>query len=60
VNENVPPQPILAPWASSSGMRRCCACRQGQLLYKIMTVETLLRSIDGGYLHFNCVDSDLP
>jgi hypothetical protein len=28
-----------------------------QLLYKIMTVENLLRSIDGEYLHFNRVDS---
>ncbi len=28
-----------------------------QLLYKIMTVENLLRSIDGAYLHFNRVDS---
>ena len=29
----------------------------GHLLYKIMTVENLLRSIEGGYLHFNRVDS---
>jgi hypothetical protein len=29
----------------------------GQLLYKIMIVENLLRSIEGGYLHFNRVDS---
>jgi hypothetical protein len=28
-----------------------------QLLYKIMTIENLLRSIDGAYLHFNRVDS---
>lgn len=28
-----------------------------QLLYKVMTVENLLRSITGGYLHFNRVDS---
>jgi hypothetical protein len=27
-----------------------------QLLYKILTVENLLRSIDGDYLHFNRVD----
>lgn len=34
----------------------------GQLLYKIMTVENLLHSIDGSYLHFNRVDSysDFP
>lgn len=33
-----------------------------QLLYKMMTVENLLRSIEGGYLHFNRVDSytDFP
>jgi hypothetical protein len=28
-----------------------------QLLYKMITVENLLRSIAGGYLHFNRVDS---
>jgi hypothetical protein len=27
-----------------------------QLLYKVMTIENLLRSIDGVYLHFNRVD----
>lgn len=34
----------------------------GQLLYKIMTTEHLVRSIRGGYLHFNRVDcySDFP
>jgi len=34
----------------------------GQLLYKIMSVENLLRSIFGNYLHFNRVDSysDFP
>lgn len=33
-----------------------------QLLYKIMSVENLLRSVFGGYLHFNRVDSyaDFP
>lgn len=29
----------------------------GQLLYKVMTVENLIRSVDGNYLHFNRVDS---
>jgi hypothetical protein len=29
----------------------------GQILYKVMTVENLLRSIDGAYLYFNRVDS---
>lgn len=30
---------------------------EGQLLYKMMTVENLLRSIAGSYLHFNRVDA---
>jgi hypothetical protein len=29
----------------------------GQLLYKVMSVENCIRSIEGGYLHFNRVDS---
>jgi hypothetical protein len=35
---------------------------EGQLLYKIMSVENLLHSIDGNYLYFNRVDSyaDFP
>ena len=35
---------------------------QAQPLYKIMSVENLLRSIESGYLHFNRVDrySDFP
>lgn len=34
----------------------------GQLLYKVMSVENCVRSIEGGYLHFNRVDSykDFP
>jgi len=31
--------------------------QEGQLLYKIITIENLLRSISGSYLHFNRVDS---
>lgn len=30
---------------------------EGQLLYKVMTVENLLRSVAGSYLHFNRVDA---
>jgi hypothetical protein len=30
---------------------------EGQSLYKMMTVENLLRSIAGSYLHFNRVDA---
>lgn len=35
---------------------------ENQLLYKVMTIENLLRSITGNYLHFNRVDSysDFP
>ncbi|HRI93738.1 MAG TPA: DUF2971 domain-containing protein [Accumulibacter sp.] len=35
---------------------------EDQLLYKVMTVENLLRSVSGNYLHFNRVDSycDFP
>jgi hypothetical protein len=34
----------------------------GQALYKVMSVENCVRSIEGGYLHFNRVDSyqDFP
>jgi hypothetical protein len=34
----------------------------GQLLYKVMSVENCIGSIERGYLHFNCVDSykDFP
>ncbi len=34
----------------------------GQVLYKVMSVENCIRSIEGGYLHFNRVDSykDFP
>jgi len=34
----------------------------GQLLYKVMTIENLLRALEGCYLHFNRVDSyvDFP
>jgi hypothetical protein len=34
----------------------------GKLLYKMMTIENLLRSIIGAYLHFNRVDryKDFP
>ena len=35
---------------------------ENQLLYKVMTIENLLRSVTGNYLHFNRVDnySDFP
>lgn len=39
-----------------------CIPPEDQLLYKVMTVENLLRSVTGNYLHFNRVDSysDFP
>lgn len=39
-----------------------CIPPDGQLLYKVMTVENLLRSVTGNYLYFNRVDSypDFP
>jgi hypothetical protein len=46
-----PPLGLVEPHA---GMLN--APRSEQLLYKVMTVENLLRSIEGGYLHFNRVD----
>ena len=33
------------------------APHEGQLLYKVMTVENLLKSVSSNYLHFNRVDS---
>jgi hypothetical protein len=39
-----------------------CTPPDGQLLYKIMTIENLLHSVVGSYLHFNRVDAyqDFP
>jgi hypothetical protein len=34
-----------------------CIPPEDQLLYKVMTVENLLRSVTGNYLHFNRIDS---
>jgi hypothetical protein len=63
VNENAPPQPIPAPLGLIEPHARLLRMPPvGQLLYKIMTVENLLRSIEDAYLHFNRVDSysDFP
>jgi hypothetical protein len=57
VNKAVP-QPIPAPLGLVEPHELLLhAPPEGQLLYKIMTMENLLRSIEGGYLHFNRVDS---
>jgi hypothetical protein len=58
MNENVPRQHIPAPLGSvESHAPLLNVPPDGQLLYKIMSVENLLRSIVDNYLHFNRVDS---
>lgn len=58
MNENAPRQHISAPLGGVEPHALLLNVPpDGQLLYKIMTVENLLRSIVGNYLHFNRVDS---
>ena len=58
MNENVPHQHIPAPLGSIEPHAHLLNIPPDeQLLYKIMTVENLLHSIVGNYLHFNRVDS---
>jgi hypothetical protein len=42
--------------------RRPSGAAPGQRLYKLLTVENVLRSIAGGYLHFSRIDAyaDFP
>lgn len=63
MNENTPRPRMPAPLGSvepHAGMLKIPP--DGQLLYKMITGENLLRSIVGGYLHFNRVNSyiDFP
>ena len=63
MDENTPRQPIPAPLGSVEPHAPMLNVPpDDQLLYKMMTVENLLRSIDGAYLHFNRLDSyvDFP
>lgn len=63
MKENAPSQPISAPIGSvEPHAPMLIVPPDDQLLYKIMNVENLLRSIVGAYLHFNRVDSyvDFP
>src|SRR5258707_550572 len=63
VNKTTPPQSIRAPLGGVEPHAAMLTVPpDGQLLYKIMTVEHLLSSIAAGYLHFNRVDSymDFP
>lgn len=63
MDENAPHQQVPAPLGSVEPHAPMLNVPpDGQLLYKIMTAENLLRSIVGNYLHFNRVDSyaDFP
>jgi hypothetical protein len=63
MNENAPHQHIPAPLGSVEPHAPLLNVPpDGQLLYKIISVENLLRSIVGNYLHFNRVDcyTDFP
>ncbi len=63
MNENTQRQHIIAPLGSVEPHAPLLKIPPDrQLLYKIMSVENLLRSIAGNYLHFNRVDSytDFP
>lgn len=63
MNESVPRQHMPAPLGSIEPYATLLNVPpDGQLLYKVMTIENLLRSIVSNYLHFNRVDSytDLP
>jgi hypothetical protein len=63
MNESESCQHIPAPLGSiEPHMALLSVPSDGQLLYKIMSVENLLRSIVDNYLHFNRVDSyaDFP
>ncbi len=58
MKENTIPQPISAPLGIIEPHAPLLSVpHDGQLLYKVMTVENLLRSVGGNYLHFNRVDS---
>jgi hypothetical protein len=58
--ENPAFDPVLGLVEPHAGL--LTAPPDGQRLYKIMTIENLLRSVGGGYLYFNQVDSykDFP
>ncbi len=53
--DNAPFDPALGAIEPHAGT--LTAPPDGQQLYKIMTIENLLRSVSGGYLYFNRVDS---
>jgi hypothetical protein len=58
MEENTKNQPISTPLGLIEPHAPLLTIpNDGQLLYKVMTVENLIRSIGGNYLHFNRVDS---
>ena len=58
MEENTKKQPILTPLGLiEPHVPLLTIPNNGQLLYKVMTVENLIRSLSGNYLHFNRVDS---
>ena len=60
MKESTITQPISAPLSIIEPHAPLLSVpHDGQLLYKVITVENLLRSVDGNYLHFNRVDSYL-
>jgi hypothetical protein len=52
---SVAPAPLFGLIEPHAGL--LIAPSEGQLLYKVMTVENLLRSVAASYLHFNRVDA---
>jgi hypothetical protein len=63
ITTNTGPQVLPAPLGNIEPHAGLLTVPQAnQPLYKMMTVENLLRSVSGGYLHFNRVDSymDFP
>lgn len=58
MKENTKAQPLSAPLGLIEPHAPLLTIpHDGQLLYKVMTVENLIRSVGGNYLHFNRVDS---
>lgn len=58
MNNSIPPVPHPQLWLGGIEPHSALLVHppEGQILYKLMTIENLLRSIDGAYLHFNRVD----
>lgn len=58
MEENTINQPLSAPVGLIEPHAQLLTIpHDGKLLYKVMTVENLIRAVSGNYLHFNRVDS---